>query len=612
MASGTIYGTTANKSIESKIEWSATSSTANNNSAVTASLWYRRTNTYSGTPTGGTGTVSITIDGQSGSEKKSLTVPNDKSWVKAIEVTKTVSHNSDGTRSITISASGSLPPSSLSATYCSGTAVLDNIPRQANITSAPDFTDQSNPTIYYSNPAGNSVSSLEACISLTGASADVSYRDISKTGTSYTFNLTDSERNILRNNTTSGSRNVVFVVRTVIGGVTYWSSITKKFTVVENDNTRPTVTMTATINNGSLPSKFNGMYIQGKSRVNISLSAQGKYSATITGYSANIGGTVYNSQSFLSNVFQKAGNVSLIGYAKDSRKFTGSTTQNIVVAEYSKPLVNPLSSETAIHCYRSDGNGKRVGNSTSVWIKAKRSYYSLSGKNQCALQWRRKLASEAWNDLTHQWKDLIPKTNTTTNAEYNALLSGEVFDLKKSYSVQIRAIDDVGEVDIKPFEIPTQDVPLHLGKGGKNVSVGEYCDYSKPYTFYSGWDSYFNKDVYIGDYKIGDFIVEQGTGGGWIYEKWNSGICKLYRDIEYTPQNTGYNYTSYNYPFTLFRTPIININITRNKSVCKEIYPANSGGNYTDVVNKLDVSFYDVTTKDFAICGSVQVISTWK
>ena len=121
------------------------------------------------------------------------------------------------------------------------------------------------------------------------------------------------------------------------------------------------------------------------------------------------------------------------------------------------------------------------------------------------MQWRKKLVTDVWDDARHGWNDLIPKTDTTTT-EYNALLPNEVFDLRESYTVQIKAIDDIGEYDIKTFEIPTQDVALHLGKGGKNVSVGAYCDYSKEYTFYSDWDAYFDKDVYIKGQKLEDFI----------------------------------------------------------------------------------------------------------
>ena len=98
--------------------------------------------------------------------------------------------NPDGTCKIQFNIEGAIYTF---AVNCTGYDAwdLDRIPRQADITSAPDFNDEQNPTIGYSNPAGNSVNSLQACISLTGASADVSYRDIPKTGSSYTFNLTE-------------------------------------------------------------------------------------------------------------------------------------------------------------------------------------------------------------------------------------------------------------------------------------------------------------------------------------------------------------------------------------------------------------------------------------
>lgn len=493
--SGSFTGSTSNQYIQPKITWSATQNIAENYSMVTATLTYSRTN--SGYTTSGTWSGSITINGTTttATSNGQIYITQNSNTV-AMSATVKVPHNADGSKSVAISCSGTIPAASLSSTTCSATVTLDTIPRQANITSSPNFTDLDNPTVYYSNPAGNAIGSLMACISLTGARDDIAYRDIPKTGTYYTFMLTEAERDILRNNTTSGSRNVIFFVRTVIGGNTYYSTDTKTFTVEENDNTRPAVTMTATLNNGSLPSQFDGLYIQGKSRLDVSISAQGKYKASITGYSAKIGRDTYNSgSSFTSNVIRDDGTVEIVGYAKDSRQFTGSSTpQKISVNTYSKPLVIPIGSETAIQCYRSDGNGTRIGNSTSVWLKAKRFYYSLSGKNQCALQWRKKLISEAW-DTRHEWKDLIPKTDTTTT-EYNALLPGERFELRESYTVQIRATDDIGEIDTRTFEIPTQDVALHLGKGGKNVSVGTYCDYSEDYTFYSDWKAIFDKGLF--------------------------------------------------------------------------------------------------------------------
>lgn len=437
-------------------------------------------------------------------------------------------HNSDGTKTIHFS----FGVSSLNLSYLPGTAnssgsmVLTNIPRQANITAAYDFTDVDNPSVSFSNPGGFP---MRVWLEPNPNGDHLCQRtNIQNTG-SYTWKLTDAERDELRSRCKGLSCTIRIGIYTTVNGIDYPDFKDKTFYMTENTATKPTVSISATLNNGTLPSKFNGMYIQGKSRLNVSISAQGKYSASISSYSANIGGQTYNSNSFLSNVISKEGKVDVIGYAKDSRQFTGSAKQQIEVTPYSKPLVIPIGSETAISCYRSDGNGKRIGNSTSVWIKAKRSYYSLSSKNQCALQWRRKLVSEAWDDGNeeHKWRDLILKTNTTTD-EYNALLPNEEFDLRKSYSIQIKATDDIGEYDIKNFEIPTQDVALHLGKGGKNVSVGTYCDYSKDYTFYSDWDAYFDKDVYVGGNKIVDFPIELGTSGIWTYKKWNSGEVELW------------------------------------------------------------------------------------
>ena len=419
--------------------------------------------------------------------------------------TNWIQHNEDGSQGINVILKTAIYVGTVSeyTKYWQ----LDNIPRQATITSAPDFTDLDNPTITYSNPAGNAVTHLDACISLTGSKDDIPYRAISKTGNSYTFNLTEEERNTLRNATTTGTREVSFFVRTIIGEQYFYYSTIKRLTIRETNNTKPSVTMTATLNNGNLPSAFANMYIQGKSRLNISLTAEGKYGASITNYSVFVGGNTYYSSSFTSDVLANSGYYDIVASARDTRGFTGTVTKQIEVTAYSKPLVIPIGNENAIMCYRSDGNGVRIGNSTSVWIKAKRSYYSLSGNNKCGLQWRRRLITEAWNDSTHRWQDLLEEDLPTD--EYNELIQNTTFELNKSYSIQIRAVDDIGEYDIKEFEIPTQDVALHLGRGGKNVAVGTYCNYSTPYRFYSAWEGVFDKGLWgtSRNYNVTDVLT---------------------------------------------------------------------------------------------------------
>ena len=467
-----------------------------------------------------------------------------------------IAHNADGTKSFSISSFTGWLYSNHNYSSNGGTFTLNAIPRQALITSVSDFTELDNPSITFSNPGGFR---MDVWLEPNPVGDHLCERNnIPNTG-SYTWSLTSAERDALRNKCAGTKCTIRVGLYSFVGDTTYADYKDKTFTIKESDATKPTVSMSISLNNDfhPFPENLGDIYIQGKSKVNVTLSAKGKYNSTIKSYSATVDGKTYNSSAFTSDVVQNAGKVNVIGSAVDSRGFTCSKSQQIDVVAYSKPSVIPLGIENAILCYRSDGNGNRIGNSTSVWIKAKRSYYNLGGKNTCAFEWRRKLVTEEWDD-DHVWLPL----NTTTD-EYNALIPDAVFELKQSYTVQIRAIDYIGEQDVKTFEIPTQDVALHLGRGGKNVSVGTYCDYSEDYTFYSEWKAIFDKEVVIGGSPVADHIVERGTGGIWTYEKLASGIARCWAKIDYTADLAGVGVRSYvrigkGFPVTFKSVPFCN------------------------------------------------------
>lgn len=415
-----------------------------------------------------------------------------------------IAHNTDGTKTFAISSFTGWLYSGHNYSSNGGNYTLSEIPRKATITSATDFADTANPTITFSNPGGFA---MDVWLEPNPVGDHLCVRNnIPNTGT-YTWVLTDEERDELRNACAGTSCTIRLGLYSNVGGTIYADYKDKKFTLTENTATKPDVFIGVSVDNGKLPSAFSGMYIQGKSKAFVTVSADAKYQSSIRSYYAMVEGKKYESDAITSDVLQNSGSLEIYGYAVDSRGFTGYASKKIDVIAYSKPLVIPLSSENAILCYRSDGNGNRTGNSTSVWIKAKRSYYDLSKNNTCALQWRSKLVTEAWDDDKHLWDDLITYSNTTTH-EYNAQIPG-VFDLKNSYTVQIRAIDAIKEFDIKNFEIPTQDVALHLGRGGKNVSIGTYCDYSRERTFYSDWEGIFDKGLWGSslNYNITDVLT---------------------------------------------------------------------------------------------------------
>ena len=99
---------------------------------------------------------------------------------------------------------------------------LTNIERYPLLTSAPNFTDEENPTITYTTTSGFENATTYACISLTGATDDIAYRQVNISAGTYTFELTGNERNVLRNATPdSNILNVTFILKTTVGTNNY-------------------------------------------------------------------------------------------------------------------------------------------------------------------------------------------------------------------------------------------------------------------------------------------------------------------------------------------------------------------------------------------------------
>ena len=137
----------------------------------------------------------------------------------------TFSHDNQGNFSTYIGAS-------LNTTFVSGstggTLNLPQIPRQASITSAINFTDEDNPKITFSNPGGFQMNVwLEP--NPTGEHL-CARNNIPNTG-SYTWSLTDEERKKLRQKCIGNSCVVRMGLYTIIGNTTYTSYIDRTMTI---------------------------------------------------------------------------------------------------------------------------------------------------------------------------------------------------------------------------------------------------------------------------------------------------------------------------------------------------------------------------------------------
>lgn len=119
---------------------------------------------------------------------------------------------------------------------------LTNIDRYPLIVSATNFNDEENPSITYSTNVGFENATTYACISLDGTTDNISYRQVNISDGAYTFSLTTSERNVLRNGTpNSNILNVYFILKTVVGSTNYFSRVQRQMTIV---NAKPTYTHT--------------------------------------------------------------------------------------------------------------------------------------------------------------------------------------------------------------------------------------------------------------------------------------------------------------------------------------------------------------------------------
>lgn len=330
----------------------------------------------------------------------------------------------DGSGNGTISASAQAGIYTV-AVNCSGSGswALDQIPRQATLTSAPNFNDTQNPTISYSNPAGNNVTTLQARIeNASGTGVYVQYRNISKTGNSYTFPLTEAERNTLRSATpNSNTLTVKFVVMTVIGGTTFWSTSNKTLTIV---SANPTISSIAYKDTNSTTTGITGnnqVIIQNNSTLQFTFSTLSakKYATlktvavTLNGVtkSANLSGTSSSSATINFGTVNIASNSNASIVITDSRGNKATYTKAITIWGWSLP-------NAIITCQRENN----FYDETNINVNA--NYSSLNGKNQITIQ--------------YQYKK-------TTDGSYSALANLEddvttQFSIDNDYAWNIRVI----------------------------------------------------------------------------------------------------------------------------------------------------------------------------
>lgn len=277
------------------------------------------------------------------------------------------------------------------------------------------------------------------------------------------------------------------------GGASTLGTVTLRvvLNIPENESTRPQVTLTLSAVN-DLNHAFDGLYIKGKTKVRAVMEAASTYSQIQSCAISSGGKTVDGTEAIFDF---EADEMVVRATALDARGFQGTGTISVTAYPYDRPRVVPADGENKVVCARCNSSGVPDPEGEYVLVKAGRKVSDISKDgvqlNFCKLRYRYKLASA--QDYS-SWTTLLEEDDPQNAV--SQVLDGVVLSAKSAYTFQIGVIDTVGGYSDATIPVPaTKKTLFHLGRGGKNVSVGQYCDYSHEDAFDIGFTTYFNKGV---------------------------------------------------------------------------------------------------------------------
>lgn len=362
----------------------------------------------------------------------------------------TVGHNADGSKSISFSFSvtdnpnKSYTPGNASA---SGSMALTKIARYPVLNSGSNFTDESNPTLKFTNYGVFNVRvKLEA-----GGNTSLITRDISKNATSYTFNLTEEERNELR--ALCPNSNSLSVRETVcaVNGTTEVNASYKDYTMtIANGN--PTFSDFTYKDTNTTVTNVIGTdqaLVKGVSTLQATVSSANKMvakkKATAKNYVATIDDINVSKDYSTSDIVFDLGKIKTAGTkrlnirAYDSRNNSTLVYKDITVYDYEAPVLNITSTRL-----------NNFEDQTTLTIEGSFSSLKINDVEKNALQsvkYRYREAGGEWNDYVEltptvdgnkfTCQDVILSLDNTNAYEFEVVATDKLSSTTRNSSVDV-------------------------------------------------------------------------------------------------------------------------------------------------------------------------------
>ena len=364
--------------------------------------------------------------------------------------TQSVTHNADGTKSISFSFSVT---DNANQRYTSGNAsasgsmTLTTIPRATTPTFSSKNVTMGNSITITMTPAASTFKHKLRYSWSTLAPQPSGFSVGSDFTAQGTTTATFTPPTFLANyipNSTSGTCAVLCYTFDANGN--HIGTVSTDITLAVPSYT-PTGSITITGNN-----LLSGAYVQGKSTMGVSISAPttGLYGASITGYSSKVDGKTYSGNSFTTSTLSN-GSKSVVCTITDSRGKTAQiTSSSVTVYEYAAPKITSFTLA-------------RQSTDTTVIATVKGSVSSVNSKNAKTIK---VVLNGVTNTITSS-SYTIEGTTTFTNVPTDVTLIGSA-TITDSYTTVKQ--DSV---------LPTVAVTMDFYKDGKGVAFGKVAETSE-------------------------------------------------------------------------------------------------------------------------------------
>lgn len=256
-------------------------------------------------------------------------------------------------------------------------------------------------------------------------------------------------------------------------GDTLTGSKTCDLTLTVPDSVVPTVSsISVTEATSGIAAQF-GTFVQGKSKLFVSVSAAGARGSTVISCKAVFLGAVYQGLSFTTGAVNAGGNQILSVTITDTRGRSATVTKTISIASYAAPS---LSLFTAERCNSAGTAAQMDGNKVRISIRATASSVSSKNTVSCKVYYKLTTAT-AWTQSV-----ALTVSSYAVN-ETNRLLS-QTFDALKSYDLKVVFSDYFSTVE-QAVSIGTKQVMLDFYRDGTGVAFGKVAETSGMVEF--GW-----------------------------------------------------------------------------------------------------------------------------